>query len=229
MPRTARAAPGGLVYHVYNRGVGRTTLFRSDRDYAAFEQILAETLETCPMRILSYTLMPNHWHLVLWPADDGDLARFIQRLTVTHAARWQSQKRRIGYGHLYQGRYKSFPVEAGDSLYTVVRYVERNALRARLVKRAEDWRWSSLWLWLHGDEEQRALLSAWPVARPRNWLALVKRPQPEAELAALRQCVQRGRPFGSAAWTQRTVRRLGLESSIRPRGRPRKQPQRASD
>src|SRR5262245_40140200 len=111
MPRAARIVPGGFLYHVLNRGVGRSRLFDKDSDYAAFEQILAETLETRAMRICAYCLMPNHWHLVLWPESDGDLGAFMQRLTVTHVTRWQRHKRRVGMGHVYQGRYKSFPVE----------------------------------------------------------------------------------------------------------------------
>src|SRR5579872_294041 len=90
MPRTNRVTPGGMVFHVLNRGVGRMRLFDSDADYLAFENILEETLVVQPMRLLSYCLMPNHWHFVLWPKEDGDLAAFMQRLTVTHVTRWQS-------------------------------------------------------------------------------------------------------------------------------------------
>ena len=126
-----------MVYHVLNRGVGRQRLFEKPADYAAFEGLMEETLEKSPMRICSYLLMPNHWHLVLWPERDGDLAAFMQRLTVTHVTRWQKHKRRVGEGHVYQGRFKSFPVQEDDYFYQVVRYVERNALRATLVDRAE--------------------------------------------------------------------------------------------
>src|SRR5688500_12411279 len=130
MPRTARVAPGGMAFHVLNRGVGRMRLFAKDADYAAFERILEQTLETRPMRVAAYCLMPNHWHLVLWPERTGDLAAFMQKLTITHARRWQEHRHRVGYGHLYQGRYKSFPVEGDEHFYQLVRYVERNALRA---------------------------------------------------------------------------------------------------
>jgi putative transposase len=131
--------------------------------------------------------------------------------------RWHAHHHSAGTGHLYQGRFKSFPIETDDHFYTVLRYVERNALRARLVKRAENWRWSSLWRREQGDP---ALLSAWPVPRPADWPRLVNLPQTEAELEAVRRSVIRGLPFGGDAWTQRTARRLGLESTLRPRGRP---------
>jgi putative transposase len=100
--------------------------------------------------------------------------------------------------------------------------VKRNPLRARLVKRAEAWRWGSLWRRASGTAEEQALLSAWPVERPRRWLAIVNAAQTQAEEEAVRRAVQRGRPFGSDAWVARTAKRLGLEGTLRPRGRPKK-------
>ena len=144
MPRTARVAPGGYVFHVLNRGNERRSIFESEGDYLAFLRVLSETLERIPVRILAWCLMPNHWHLLLWPKQDGELGHFMQRLTTTHVRRWRLYRQSVGHGHLYQGTYKSFPVEADDHFYTVCRYVERNALRAKLVKRAEAWPWSSL-------------------------------------------------------------------------------------
>lgn len=222
MPRSARVAPAGVVFHVLNRGVGRMRLFDDAADYEAFERVLEETLVVRPMRLCAYCIMPNHWHMALWPRDDGDLAAFMQRLTITHARRWQEHRRLVGTGHIYQGRYKSFPVQSDEHFLAVCRYVERNALRAELVDRAEAWRWSSLWRRRHGDGESAAILSEWPVARPRDWLSQVNRSQTESEMEALRQCVARGRPFGEDAWVTRTIKRLGLESTMRPRGRPRK-------
>ncbi len=144
MPRTARAAPGGYVYHVLNRGVGRMRLFEKARDYEAFEEVVAETLAKIPLRVCGFCVMPNHWHFVAWPETDDQLALFFQRLTVTHVTRWARAKRRVGYGHVYQGRFKSFPIEADEHFYQVQRYVERNPLRADLVRRAVDWRWEDI-------------------------------------------------------------------------------------
>jgi putative transposase len=222
MPRTARFAPGGMAFHVLNRGVGRMRLFLKDADFEAFERVLEKTLESCPMRVCAYCLLSNHWHFVLWPERDGDLGAFMQKLTITHVRNWQENRRRVGYGHLYQGRYKSFPVESDEHFYQVVRYVERNALRANLVARAEDWRWSSLWRRGSAAPEDRRWLSAWPLPRPRNWTALVNQPQTDAELAALRRSVARGQPYGQESWVAKTAAQLGLESTLRSRGRPRK-------
>jgi len=133
-----------MVYHVLNRGVGRRTLFDKDQDFLAFERVVEESLRTCTMRICAYCTLSNHWHFVLWPESDGDLPAFMQQMTNMHVKRWKEHRREIGYGHLYQGRYQCFPVETEDYFYQVVRYVERNALRANLVARAEQWLWSSL-------------------------------------------------------------------------------------
>jgi putative transposase len=161
--------------------------------------------------------------VVLWPEHDGDLGAFMQKLTITHARNWQVHRRRVGSGHLYQGRYKSFPIENDEHFYQVVRYVERNPLRARMVRRADAWRYGSLGCRLHGTVESRALLSDWPLPRPRGWLQYVNQPQNEAELAAIRLSLQRGQPYGDERWARATAARLGLESTFRPRGRPKKQ------
>lgn len=223
MPRTARVSPGGMVYHVLNRGVGKNQLFFNDQDYLAFERIIADTLKKRSMRILSYCLMPNHWHFVLWPENDGDLGRFMQRLTVTHVTRWQKHYNMVGYGHVYQSRFKSFPVESDEYFYQVNRYVERNALRANLVNRAEDWPFGSLWIREHGTEEHQELLSSWPVPKLRKWKDYVNEPASETELAVLRRSVTRGAPYGSPSWIKATARKLGLESTLRQPGRPKKQ------
>jgi putative transposase len=215
---------GGLVYHVLNRRAGRSTLFRDDGDYAAFERAMAEALERTPSRLLAYCLMPNHWHLVLWPRRDGELSEVMRWLTVTHTQRWHACRRTSGTGPLYQGRFKSFPIERDEHLLTVLRYVEGNALRANLARQAEQWRWSSLWRWMNRRAvgEDLPALSAWPVARPRNWARLVNQAEMPEELEAVQRCVRRGCPYGGMAWVERTAVRLGLQSTLRPRGRPRK-------
>jgi putative transposase len=209
-----------MLFHVLNRGVGRMRMFLKDADFEAFERTIEKTLESCPMRICAYCLLSNHWHFVLWPERDGDLGAFMQKLTITHVRNWQENRRRVGYGHLYQGRYKSFPLESDEHFYQVMRYVERNALRANLVRRAEDWRWSSLWRRVHGAADDRRWLSGWPLPRPRDWADLVNQPQTEAELEAIRRSVRRGQPYGQDYWVKSIAQQLGLESTLRSRGRP---------
>ena len=139
-----------------------------------------------------------------------------------HVKRWKEHRHETGFGHLYQGRYRCFPVETEGYFYQVVRYVERNALRANMVARAEDWRWSSL---RRAEREDLAfpILSDWPLPRPCDWLEIVNRPQTEAELDAVRHSLRRGAPFGRAVWAAETAKQLKIESTLRPLGRPRKE------
>ena len=222
MPRIARRAPKGWIYHALNRAVARLPLFQKDADYEAFERVIAEAHERFPIDVFSYCVMPNHWHFVLRPTKEGQLTGFLRCVAHTHTMRWHAHHHTSGTGHLYQGRFKAFPVEDDEHFYTVMRYVERNALRAGLVARAEDWQWSSLWRREFGSVESRRLLAQWPIARPRDWTNRVHAPQTEAELDAVRRAVQRNSPFGSPQWQQKTAQRLGLQTTLRPRGRPRK-------
>jgi len=220
MPRRARWAPGGYIYHVLNRGVGRRTLFHKPADYEAFFAIMAEAHHRHPARLLTFCLMPNHWHMVIWPQADEQLSQFVGWLSLTHSHRHHAHYRTVGEGHLYQGRFKSFPVEEGPGLLAVCRYVERNALRANLVPRAEHWPWSALHVRLHGPPWVRRLLHPWPWPRPADWIERVNEPQTPDELDGLRQSAQRGRPFGSPDWLVQTSHTLALTHTLRPRGRP---------
>jgi len=205
--------------------VARLTIFEKDADYEAFEKVLGEAHERIELRIIAYTVMPNHWHLVVWPRADTDVTEFLQWLTVTHTMRWHAHYQTSGTGHLYQGRFKSFPVQSDEHLFKVLRYVERNPVRAGLVKRAQDWRWSSLWRRVHDDEVETPWLTAtkdWPAQPPTDYIAWINRAETPKELAALARSVRRGTPFGSAAWTARVARSQKLESSLRDPWRPKK-------
>ena len=135
MGRAKRAAVGGLIYHVLNRANARLPIFEKDEDYEAFERILEQAIERTGTRLLSYSLMPNHWHLVVQPIENGELSKFTGWLTLTHTQRWHAHRHSTGQGHVYQGRFKSFPIQDDLHFITVCRYVERNALRANLVSK----------------------------------------------------------------------------------------------
>jgi len=223
MGRIRRITDGGLVYHVLNRANARLPIFTEGGDYTAFEQVLEQAVERVAMRLLAYCVMPNHWHLVVWPRKDGELSEFVGWLTLTHTQRWHAFRGSVGSGHVYQGRFRSFVVQSDAHLFRLCRYVERNPLRAGLTRRAENWRWSSLWRRQCGDPEAQAFLTDWPVTRPRDWLQRVNRPETDQEVKALRRCVDRSRPFGTIPWVQGMVDRYELTSTFRPRGRPRKE------
>jgi putative transposase len=223
MGRPPRVDVGGLVYHVLNRANGRMPIFGPDGDYAAFLGIMAEAQDKAPMRVIDYALMPNHWHLVLWPTADHQLSRFMFELTNTHVKRWAEAHGVAGTGHLYQGRYRNFPIQDDRHYLTVCRYVLRNPLRAGLVSQAEAWPWSSLHQRSLAEPKRRPVLSDGPVDLPDRWLRIVNEAPPEKDTAAIRLSVRRGQPYGDPGWTAQTVRRLGLESTLRPahRVRPR--------
>lgn len=217
MPRRSRFSSAGYVFHVLNRAVARQTLFHTNGDYDAFVKLLEEARRKAPMRILAYSVMPNHWHLVLWPETDDALSEYMRWLTVTHAQRWHAAHGTTGTGSLYQGRFKSFPIQEDEHFSTVCRYVERNSLRANLVSRAELWKWSSLWMWNRDDIA--VSLAKWRFPRPAEWIELVNAPQTEAEVNAIRRSVVRSRPFGEAEWSLEAAKSLGLERALRVGGR----------
>jgi putative transposase len=218
MPRTARASRGGFVYHVINRGNARQKVFHKDGDYEAFVRLMVEAVDRVPMRLTGYCLMPNHFHLLVWPHRDGDLSRWMQWLLTSHVRRYHRHYH--SSGHVWQGRFKAFPVQEDEHYLTVLRYVERNPLRAKMVERAQDWEWSSLRPSDRSGPE--GLISSGPMPKGSNWTRWVNGVETEGELEAIRRSLNRGAPFGDPDWQQATARKLALESSLRPRGRPRK-------
>lgn len=220
MPRVERVNAGNYIYHVINRANARVQIFDTDTDYKQFESILEEALERYSMRLLAYIVMPNHWHLVLYPQEDGDLSKFMGWLTNTHTRRWHTAKKTIGHGHLYQGRYKSFLCQENDYLLTLLRYVERNAQRANLVQRAEEWRWSSAWRRECGTEIHKKILHPWPTEPPQDYLSYLNEPQTASELETIRKSIAKNIPFGEDTWIGKMVDQFDLRQTLRGVGRP---------
>jgi REP-associated tyrosine transposase len=211
-----------MIYHVWNRANFRSRLFREAAHYADFLAIVEAGLSFVPRRVLAYGLMPNPWHLVLQPRADGDLARFLRRLTLTHTQRDHARTRTTGYGHVDQGRYKSLPVEPDGHFLALVRYVEQNAQRAALVAKAEDRPWSSAHARWGGGEKGKKMLSPWPLAAPRRYLEWLNQPAGKEEIAQIREAIKKNRPYGSENWVGQAVAQYGLENTLRNRGRPKK-------
>ena len=217
-----RIAIGNTIYHVINRANGRATIFKTDKDYAHFESLIEEARELLDMRILAYCIMPNHWHLVLYPRKDGDMSEFMRWLTTTHVRQYRVASKSIGGGHLYQGTYKSFPVEKSEYLSTLIRYVEQNPLRGKLVTRAEDWKYASLHRRMKGTPKQKKLLAELPIDLPRQYLKEVNTIYNEKTLEVIRNSVERGTPYGRDRWVEKFVDTHRMESTVRAPGRPRK-------
>lgn len=216
MPRPRRFCPANNVFHVLNRGCHGRRLFETSADYRGFRALLSKGAERVGMRVCGFGVMPNHWHIVLWPEKDGAVSAFIHWVCTAHFA----MRVRLGRqeaGHLYQGRFHSFSVQDETYYYNAMRYVEANALRAGLVQRAEDWEWSSAFERRHGSE----LLVPGPLPLPPNWTELVNQAFNPDELATLRASVRSGRPYGDARWVEQTCRALGLEQTLHGVGRTR--------
>ncbi|TWU36500.1 hypothetical protein Q31b_47810 [Novipirellula aureliae] len=150
------------------------------------------------------------------------MSDFLRWVSLTHTMRYHAHYKTAGEGHVYQGRFKSFSVQDDDHFLVLCRYVERNAKRAKLVKDAEDWRWGSLYRWSRSSEPLPRLLTPWPIPREANWIRRVNEPLDEKEIDSIRWSIRRGSPLGEPGWVESIARRLDLESTLRPRGRPKK-------
>lgn len=189
MPRRLTRGGAGVVFHVMNRATRGELLFRDFGEYLAFLRLLSSALEAVPIRLLAFCLMPNHWHLVVWPRSDEELTAFVYLLSKTHAQRlhrWRGTERT---GAVYQGRFKAVPVQTEVYFYTVVRYVERNPVRAGLVERAEDWLWSSA---SPTAAIQSITLADWPLPKPVDWLSYVNDFEEPVDVDLIRVRTARG-------------------------------------
>jgi putative transposase len=212
MPRIPRTDLASSVHHVLNRGNARATIFHEDSDYRTFINLLALAKHRFPVKSFAFCVLPNHFHAVLQSDDVSTLSGFMQWWLTTHVRRYHRHYRTSG--HVWQGRFKGFPVQTDTHLLTVVRYVLRNPVRAQLVQHPSDWPWSSL----HHPE----LTDEWPFPRPNDWNEILTQPLSDAEIESLRTSVNRQSPFGDPQWTFHVSNASGLASNTRPLGRPQK-------
>jgi putative transposase len=220
MPRRPRHELSGIAFHVMNRAVRGTKLFLTYRDFDAFAEIVCQGLDRIShkVRIHTYQVLDNHWHFGITCDRIADLSTYMHWMEGTHANRWAGAHKARGRGYVYQGRFKCVPVQTSTSLIRVCRYIERNALRKRLVRVAQDWPWGSLYA--QCTDRHPIPLAPWPIAQPNNWIELVNTPQTEAELRDLRKCIKRDQPIGDPEWAKTVAPLLGL--TLRPVGRPKK-------
>jgi putative transposase len=218
MPRIARGLADGYIYHVLNRGNGKQEVFHKPADYQAFINLMHEAKELYPLGVFGYCLMPNHFHIVVCPKKTDHLSGWMHWLMTSHVRRYHAHYRSCG--HVWQGRYKSFIIQKDNHLLTVLRYVESNPVKANLVKAALDWQWSS-----HRETVgavQRNITDDLPIDCIQNWASYIDKPQNDRDIEMLKRSVERQTPFGDDKW-QRTISKIfGLESTLRPRGRPRR-------
>ncbi len=217
MPRLARAFTRTDCYHALSRGNEKATIFYDDNDYADFVDLMDRASARHPIELFAYCLMPNHFHFAVRASPPRSLSRWMHTLLTSHSQRFRAKYG--GAGHVWQGRYKTFAVQQDEHLMRVLRYVERNPVTGGLVRRAEDWPWSSA----RERHFSLARVSKAPVSLPpaADWLAWVNEALSERELHRLRENTTKGTPYGDASWIAETVNALGLGATMRPRGRPR--------
>ena len=219
MSRHARVCPAGYAYHVMNRGAFQQELFATSIDYQIFEELIFLTQEKIPIRICAYCIMPNHWHLVLWPSEDKQLSQFMHCLTSTHVQKIKKHWEIKSLGSIYQGRYKSCLVESSEYYLNLVKYVEANPLRAKLVARAENWTWSSLPKRLSLSKDLSPFSS--PIKLPKNWVAMVNQDLSSNQISNLRNSINKGSPYGEKSWISQISETLNLSHTLNMPGRPR--------
>jgi putative transposase len=221
MPRIIRGLADNIVYHVINRGNGRQEVFHKDKDYEAFMKLIKEAKERYSVKLFGYSLMPNHFHMAVKPEKGEELSKWMQWLMTSHVRRYH---RHYGSsGHIWQGRYKSFMIQEDRHLQMAMRYIEGNPVRAGLVLSAKEWKWSS-----HEEtmgKRERTLTDTVPIELPGQWDRYVDEPFTEKELDRLRMSVNRQTPFGDATWQMNICKEFGLESTMKGKGRPKKESQ----
>ena len=216
MPRFSRPIPGGLCVHVVTRGNARATVFHADDDCATFRQLMADAQRRVRLEIFAWCLMPNHVHFVMRPRADGDLARWMHWLLTAHVQRHRVRHKTTG--RIWQGRYKAFPIQADAHLLTVLRYVERNPVRAGLAMHAVDWRWSSARESASSSHDlARVITGTASLAVARLGRHAVDGRRACRHPRAARNVTAHS---GEASWTREVADRLDLLGTLRPRGRP---------
>jgi putative transposase len=201
MPRPPRLYPDGVPQHVYNRGNKRARIFQSETDYRAFLAALRRAGRRTTVRLLAFCLMPNHWHLLLWPHAGIEISTYMQIAMNKHIYDLQEHHRTSGTGHVYQGRHQNVPVLTERHFYLAARYVEGNALAAGLVERAEDWPWSSL----APAREYSLRLAPWPLPRPENWVDLVNQVPDKAALKEMIRHARKARRKNAVTFESRVL------------------------
>lgn len=197
MPRRQLAGSGGFVFHVMNRSAKQLTLFDTPFEYEMFLQVLAAADTACPIRLLEYCVMPNHWHLLVWPERDDQLSRYMRWITGVHAQRWRQARGQPGKGAVYQGRYRWVAVQSGTHYDVARRYIQQNPVRAQLVACPDDWPWSSASC---EPALARPTLAQGPLSLDTRHASLVDRLLDADTAQAMRASLKSGHPFGDPQW-----------------------------
>jgi len=224
MPRIARVVIPHYPHHITQRGTNKTSIFSDDKDREYFLACLNDWAARTGTKIWAYCLMDNHFHLLLVPGQEQSLGKCLHGITFRYAQYYNQKYGRTG--RLWQNRYFSCPVDKDEYLWAVVRYIERNPVRASMAKRAEDWEWSSARTHIKGKGSKIPKLSDWLEETERSeYRRFVNEEGSEDEI---RRATSTGRPLGSMGFVERLEEKLGRRLRPQKAGRPKKSKTRKS-
>lgn len=217
MPRIARLVLPGIPHHVVQRGVRSMSIFRSDAERQYYLQIMREQADGGDLSFLGWCLMSNHVHLVVIPKTETALARVIgeahRRFT-----RWINEREKVR-GYFFQGRFHSTPLDERHAI-AALRYIERNPVRAGMVRHARQYPWSSARFHLDEKDADPLIAKRDPLGIMQNWKALLEN-DPE-EVGVFRRNIQNGLPCGEKSFVKRIETKIGQKLTRLPPGRPKK-------
>lgn len=223
MPRIARVVAQGYPHHITQRGNYRQKIFSSDTDREKYLSLTDTESKRYGLKILAYCLMPNHVHFIAVPENDDSMGKVFKYANMKYS---QAYNKKIGTGgHLFQGRFFSSVM---DERYVIAcaRYIERNPVRAKMVKTPCDWKWSSAKAHCGIDERDtfgvRALFDYADYPQ-KNWKKFIEEPDDAEEIKRIRSQTRRGRPLGENQFIRKLEKKLNRFLALKPRGRPKKQ------
>ncbi|AMV33830.1 hypothetical protein VN12_17005 [Pirellula sp. SH-Sr6A] len=222
MGRAPRASEGGFPYLTVCRGLDGLTIFPDDEAFQAFTSILQESLERCEPRLLAYALLPDQWLALVVPRKDGDLSKWIGWITSVHAMRNRHLTPDAPSRGIYERRYRSFPVQDNERILDAILYIESLPLRLGITSDPTAYHYTSMHPRASADSKTSNWISPPPVHLPASWESQLREGLDNEKLAAIQKCIKRGAPYGDPVWVERMAKRFRLESTLRPRGRPRK-------
>jgi len=216
MPKIPRVVIPGCPHHVVQRGNRRLKVFFSDDDKGVYLELIRRHAQKCGLSIWAYCLMDNHVHMVIIPKEKDSLARGLGEAHRKYTSLINIRENWRGY--LWQGRFISYPMDGGH-LFAAVRYIERNPVRARIVSRAEQYKWSSAPA--HVLNAQDNLLSPCPLTREiTDWATYLAQTDEDAEVRKLVAHERTGRPLGDKAFVRKLEVLTGRALALKKRGRP---------
>ena len=220
MPRIARLVVTDYPYHITQRGNYRQEVFVTDDDYRFYLRHLNEYQEKYGLSVLLYCLMPNHVHFLAIPREKDSLAKTFNAAHMRYAHYYNNKNGLVG--HLWQGRFYSCVLDE-EHIIAAARYIENNPVRAKLVEKAWDWKWSSAREHVFGKE--KGILELSDISRyidVKDWKYFLSQKEEKRIIDSIKSNTLTGRPSGNEAFVSRLENITGKRLKALPHGRPRK-------